>query len=232
MNTPRVSVREVIVVLFSVALSVSAHSQWSRTSGSEGGFAAALLNMPGYMLIGLESGGVYKSTDEGLTWQYASSGLTGEGPGGYAFAATGERVYVSTGVGIGVSVNGGATWTPANDGLPVLGAYVVGFALRNAGIFCGVSGGGVYWSPDSGAHWSRTPASPADTNVSRDLLHGCVSVCRDRREWSLPLVRRWRIMATGEYRACPGQRYAHSQLCRRFGNDHRRNTGRGIPLNR
>ena len=178
MNTPRVSVREVIVVLFSVALSVSAHSQWSRTSGSEGGFAAALLNMPGYMLIGLESGGVYKSTDEGLTWQYASSGLTGEGAGGYAFAATGERVYVSTGVGIGVSVNGGATWTPAIDGLPVLGAYVVGFALRNAGIFCGVSGGGVYWSPDSGAHSCQNAGEPGRPGIcprSTPRLRICMS---------------------------------------------------------
>lgn len=166
MNLPRVCLRLLVGLIACLAVSFPTHSQWSRTAGSEGGFALALLSTPDFMLIGLESGGVYRSTDDGVTWLYASTGFTGMEPGGNAFALLGTRVFVSTGFGIDVSVDQGLTWTPANNGLPPPGVNIAGFAVRGAEIFAGAGSYGVYRSLDSGATWSRTPGTPADSDVS------------------------------------------------------------------
>ena len=166
MELHRFHLRQIIALMvwFTFGLSVSA--QWNRTSGLEGGFAAALLSTPECVLVGLEDGGVYRSTDGGATWRYASIGLTGEDLGGNAFAAMGPYVFVGTRTGISRSDDHGLTWTTKSIGLPPLGLPITSLAARGTKVFFGAYGAGVYRSQDSGATWSRISTGLADTNVT------------------------------------------------------------------
>ena len=151
------------MVCFAFGLSVSA--QWTRTAGPEGGFAAAFANLPDCILVGLEQGGIYRSTDVGATWQYACAGLTGNNPGGEAFATIGTYVFVVSGYGIYKSVDQGLTWTPSSNGLPPLGLSITSLVAGGSNLFLGSYGAGVYQSQDSGATWTRASNGLADTNL-------------------------------------------------------------------
>jgi hypothetical protein len=95
MTSPLIHPRLLISTIACLVFTTPLWAQWSRTSGPEGGYAADLLSTPQALLLGLESGGVYRSTDDGTTWQYASIGLRGLGAGGDAFAMLGTKVFVS-----------------------------------------------------------------------------------------------------------------------------------------
>ncbi len=152
MKTCCVSPRLIVSLLACLSISVPLLAQWTRTPGPEGGFAAALLSSQNVLLLGMENGGVYRSTDDGATWLYASLGLTGEGPGGYALVSLGTQVFVSTGSGISRSVDQGQTWTTANNGLPWYGPYVSSFAVRGtSAIFAGTDCGGFSMSSSCGS---------------------------------------------------------------------------------
>jgi photosystem II stability/assembly factor-like uncharacterized protein len=172
MHPRRVSLHLTALILVCLAFAGTAHAQWSHTNGSEGGFALALLNTPEYMLIGLEGGGIYRSTDDGASWQFASSGLSGFDPSGYAFAVLGQRVFVSSGFSIYNSTDGGFTWAPTGNGLPPYGVFVAGLASREGVLFAGASSSGVYRSIDSGATWTKTLSTPADSDVSTIFCTG------------------------------------------------------------
>ncbi|HSQ74324.1 MAG TPA: hypothetical protein VLT13_02135, partial [Bacteroidota bacterium] len=157
--------RLLICTLAYLAFTTPLWAQWSRTSGPEGGYAADLLSAPQALLLGLESGGVYRSTDDGTTWQYASIGLRGLGAGGDAFAMLGTKVFVSTGYGISVSVDGGQTWTPMTNGLPSYGLYVSSFAVKSPNALFAGADDGIYRTLDSGATWTKTSAGLTDSSV-------------------------------------------------------------------
>ena len=74
---------------------------------------------PAVVYVGTESGGVYKSTDKGVTWAHASAGLSSEETyslavdvfhSGTLYAATGDGVYKTT--------NGGDNWTALGSAGP------------------------------------------------------------------------------------------------------------------
>jgi photosystem II stability/assembly factor-like uncharacterized protein len=154
------------LVVIPLLIASSLHGQWSHTPGATGGYAAALYSTSEYMLLGIETGGVYRSTDDGVTWQSAFNGLTGRGPGAYAFAGVGSRVFMSTGVGIAMSTDQGLTWNPANNGLPQLGSYISDFTVKNSGMIFAAGSEAIYRSNDSGATWAKCTAGLTDSLMS------------------------------------------------------------------
>ena len=146
-------------------LAPSTFAQWSRTAGPEGGYAEALLATQDYVLVGLEDGGVYRSTDLGATWHYASVGLTAEGAGGNCFAVLGPYVFVGSDRGVSRSTDQGRTWTAANVGFPPYGTSVSSFATIGSALFLGSPWYGVYVSYDSGATWIKKSSGLTDTTV-------------------------------------------------------------------
>jgi uncharacterized protein (TIGR02145 family) len=109
-------------------------------------------------------GGIYKSTDNGFTWnvlpdskivhpQYSNvfcSMLSIAFKGQYIFAGTG-------GAGIYLSADYGATWNPVNNGIPIyygsLYYDITSIIIKGDNIFAGTKGKGVYLSTDNGATW-------------------------------------------------------------------------------
>jgi photosystem II stability/assembly factor-like uncharacterized protein len=158
--------RLVVVIVISTLVSTSLQSQWSHTPGAAGGYAAALYSSSQYMLLGIETGGAYRSTDDGVTWQPVFNGLTGRGPGAYAFTGVGSRVFMSTGIGIAMSTDQGLTWNPANNGLPQLGSSISDFAVKSSGMIFAAGSEAVYRSNDSGATWTKCTAGLTDSLMS------------------------------------------------------------------
>lgn len=98
------------------------------------------------------SQGVFRSTDNGLTWGQVNSGLTTLDV--RALTVKGHKVFAgtySTG-GVFVSSDSGATWTAVNNGLPSQSISCL-YSDGNA-VYAGLYYGGVFVSTDDGANWS------------------------------------------------------------------------------
>ncbi len=101
----------------------NAGGSWIATSSLSGGVVWALSAAPNQadtVYAGLESGGVYKSTNAGVSWQPANTNL------GFSKARTllvdpldAQMVYAGNDLGRGIyrSSNGGAAWSEFNAGL-------------------------------------------------------------------------------------------------------------------
>ncbi len=74
-------------------------------------------NDPGLVLVGIELGGVLRSTDGGLTWADQRPGCYLDCHALLLHPAAPDLVYEAAGGGVAVSHDAGDTWQPADDGL-------------------------------------------------------------------------------------------------------------------
>ncbi len=151
------------MVFFSFCLSASA--QWSHAPGPDGGYGLSVLATPEYVLVGLEDGGVYRSTDSGASWRDAFYGMTAEGSDANCFLTLGPFVYVATARGVDRSTDQGLTWSPLDIGFPLYGISVSSLAINGSTLFLGSPWYGVYASPDSGTTWVRKSTGLTDTTI-------------------------------------------------------------------
>ena len=152
--------------------------QWTSMgpSSSPGGYAGlGRLNCIGFhptdnniLYVGAASGGIWKSTDGGVTWAPQGDGLDAIGVSDIIVLSTSgdDEVYIATGdrdasdtysVGVLKSTDGGATW--ATTGLTFTAGQkrLINRLLidpSNSSIIYASTSIGVYKSTDSGATWS------------------------------------------------------------------------------
>jgi len=121
---------------------------------------------PNKIYIGAPSGGMWQSSDAGLTWVTHTDTLPTLGVSAIIvdyssptkiFIGTGDRdAGDASGLGVYKSINGGLTWTPSKTGM---GDKTVGGMLQdptNASILLAATSGGVYRSIDGGNNWTQT----------------------------------------------------------------------------
>ena len=140
-----------ILILLLLIWTTPLSAQWTQTGDLlEGGTITCLIDDGTDVIAGTESGGIYKSIDEGSTWSFSSDGLTNyqikdlEKIGGRFLAAT-------YGGGVFVSDDGGSTWSASNTGFP--GEYCEALG-RHAGRVFATSGIYIYASDNQGDSWS------------------------------------------------------------------------------
>lgn len=110
------------------------------------------VNSQDNIFAGTWGDGVYKSTDEGVTWDPVNSGLTNLHVN-CVFIAPNNDIYASTeGGGIFISKDNGVNWDPINNGLTNLNVRVVN-KHENGTLFAGTYGNGIFKSTDNGANW-------------------------------------------------------------------------------
>jgi PKD repeat protein len=121
---------------------------------------------PNKIYVGSPSGGMWQTTDGGLTWTTNTDTLPTLGVSSIIVdRSNANRILIGTGdrdagdapgLGVFVSTNGGLTWTQSNAGM---GNRVVGKMLQhptNAQFILAATSGGVYRSSDGGANWTQS----------------------------------------------------------------------------
>ncbi|MDP2207277.1 MAG: T9SS type A sorting domain-containing protein, partial [Bacteroidota bacterium] len=135
----------------------------------------AWLTTPGYLSSGtyaLASDGttmyasrvtekITKSTDNGVTWNLANTGLpTGYNP---ALLTTGGRVFAGNySFGVYVSTDEGASWASANNGITETNIYALGG--RGDTVFAGTYSGKLFRSTNGGQLWTNVTPSFSSPN--------------------------------------------------------------------
>jgi formylglycine-generating enzyme required for sulfatase activity/photosystem II stability/assembly factor-like uncharacterized protein len=138
MRISRISLVLILALYCSVA-----SAQWVQTNGPGGGYIWALAVCDGNVFAA--AGGVYRSTDNGITWTEMNSDL-----GVYCLAAVGSNLFAGTDGGVYLSTDDGVSWTV--KGL-TSSSHIYSLAVIGTTLFAG-SFGHVYRSTDNGATWT------------------------------------------------------------------------------
>lgn len=124
-------------------------AQWVQTNRPEGGTIISIASDDTNIFIGT-SLGVFRSTDNGTTWEIANNGLANIGV--MAFAVSGKNLLALNFIkGVFLSTDSGNSWNAVNSGLPITKFYSI--ASNGTNIFLGTSDG-VFLSTDKGISWN------------------------------------------------------------------------------
>jgi photosystem II stability/assembly factor-like uncharacterized protein len=136
---------------------------WDPADGALYGGACSG-SFPSYMLAGLPNGddepGIYRSTNDGRTWQKVLAGVVGKG---FDFAT--GAVYAATESGVTLSTDGGDTWQ-SQPGGPALAYSTV--AVGDGTVYVGTLGGGVHSAtinPDMSLTWQGSNGPTAEIHA-------------------------------------------------------------------
>ncbi len=156
-----------LLAVLIIALSGNeANSQWVRMSGPYGwDFSEFTANSSTVLASGLTQG-IFRSTDNGLSWSKADSGMwdvqiTSLGVYNQIFfagASDGSNILVFR------SSDNGTTWEQVNTISPSEG--ITCFAAMDTVLFAGTYGDGVYLSTDAGFHWRK----PTNSGLQHSIL--------------------------------------------------------------
>lgn len=153
--------RTLQIVLLVLAVSRPALAQWSEISlvddqGIEAKNIQFVHAHGGTLYAGSFNRGLFRSDDDGDTWQPVNNGLTDLATRDLAFGD--DDMYVLLG-GNGPfrSTDGGETWTPPGTGLPDFFPSYASVAVFDGSAFAGTASNhqvfGVWRSDDDGATW-------------------------------------------------------------------------------
>lgn len=101
-----------ILLLFSANCSFS--QNWQRIHSPEGGLVTGLISHNGNLFASL-LGGVYKSTNQALSWSEASTGL--HSIMNNCLLSHHNRLLLGTDSGVYISDNSGVSWTHSSTGI-------------------------------------------------------------------------------------------------------------------
>ena len=132
------------------------------------GMVEAVAAQGSLLFGGVYGSGIFKSTNGGVNWVEADSGLTDKAV--FALACNSPVVYAGTSTGVFRSLNNGATWTSS----PGLSNFIYALAISSCGVFAGMYDG-PHFSSDSGLNWiSSTNGIPSGSarNVRAFYVYG------------------------------------------------------------
>jgi photosystem II stability/assembly factor-like uncharacterized protein len=135
-----------LISLVSIVGYYSATAQWIQSDYGvfEGTFSSITIQGEN-VIAGTYSGGIYRSTDKGLSWKQSNAGLSHYEI--VSLTTSGNQIFASTLSGLYVSSNGGQSWSPSglsNTFIDVLTSH--GNVLLAAHF-------GIYKSTDNGVNW-------------------------------------------------------------------------------
>uniref|UniRef100_A0A7V2ZM09 T9SS type A sorting domain-containing protein n=1 Tax=Ignavibacterium album TaxID=591197 RepID=A0A7V2ZM09_9BACT len=113
-------------------------------------FTAIATNSLNHVFVGTMQDGIYRSSDNGMTWVQINEGLTSL----YVYSLVthqNDDVYAGLYYDVCKSTNNGNSWSPTNLGA----TFVNTLGINSSGVlFAGANLQGVYKSTDNGATWS------------------------------------------------------------------------------
>jgi photosystem II stability/assembly factor-like uncharacterized protein len=138
------------VLLLIAASPLALHAQWMRTNGPYGGRITDLVASGTTLFAGTLGGGVFRSTDNGTSWNEASHGLTDFDV--YVLAVSGTTLFAGFEKGIFRSTDNGNHWVNLQS--PIAGNKVQSIAVVGSAIITATENNGMYRSTDNGEHWT------------------------------------------------------------------------------
>lgn len=157
-------------------------TSWNQTSGWNPGVGrvtsiAIDKTNTNHMIVGGNTGGVWKTTDGGVTWTVLTDNWSNLNVYALAIDPTNSNTYFwgSTSGNIFKSTDGGATWNFfADTGSGWVNKILID-PTNNNKMYCSVEGGGIFKSTNGGVTWTIINASatngydvefkPGDTNT-------------------------------------------------------------------
>ncbi len=150
--------------LFLLVFSLASRAQWKETDGPFGYKVNAVAELQdGRIIIGVYNTGMFRSADQGQTWELINDGLEVY----YDYDTSGQQTF--TALGLGVSPNGtifmgnyngmwrstdnGDTWTKQNIDLGY--PYIFGFIFPSEDLIYATTQGGIFTSIDNGDTWVK-----------------------------------------------------------------------------
>ncbi|HEX9002818.1 MAG TPA: Ig-like domain-containing protein, partial [Blastocatellia bacterium] len=131
----------------------------------------SLLVSGAMVYAGTSDDGIYRSTDDGRSWQAAGKqGLGNLTVLALGVSADGAKLFAGTDAGIYRSDDGGGTWRAVNRDLPS-NLVVTSFVTSGAKLYAG-SVYGVFLSEDNGENWKQINAGLLDIYVTSFALDG------------------------------------------------------------
>jgi len=148
-----------LLLVFFVLGSETAHAQWQRTSGPEGGVISAIVadGTTLYSATGVavssglvSAGDVYRSTDLGNTWTSIGADIPGNAPV-YCLGVNAKAIYCGTRTGLYRRMKDGVTW----DSISLAGDRVQQLVISDTEIIAYMGFYGVFRSTDDGKTWTN-----------------------------------------------------------------------------
>ena len=159
----------ILALALALLLAVPVRAQWTPTGGPPGGSMSELVQVGSSLLVSAGNGGVYRSRNEGITWELVIDGLPCA-PSVQALAASDGTAYVSIyGMGVYRTQNEGDTWEPANTGIGSLTSYTL-FASGDW-VLAADANGGAYVSPDRGVSWANRSSGLGTDQIQAFAFH-------------------------------------------------------------
>ncbi len=188
-------VMKIVALFISLSLVTAsfALSQWIHTGGPVGGGITALAKNGSTIFAGAWSGYIYRSTDEGNSWNKTSS-FTGSH---YKMIVDGNILYAATdGNGFYKSTNNGEQWTDIGTNLP--NKYIVSLGVLGADIYVGTLNG-LYHTSDNGISWSLVNTGATGFQFSSVVLGNSVIAAASGSELfvSTNMGASWALSNTG-----------------------------------
>lgn len=100
--------------------------------------------------------GLYRSTDEGITWNLVFSDPFNR------VSASGAQVFAPAGNALQYSTNSGSTWNDVKGNLPFTPRAAI---VHGGAMFAGLSDSAVYRSTNNGVSWTRTWTEPLPASI-------------------------------------------------------------------
>lgn len=123
-------------------------------------------------VVGGDSGNVYVSMNDGLTWVERDPSFV---ENIYCLAAMGKTIWAGTGHGVFVSTDHGVSWTSVNKGMPPPLA-ISGLVATGTYIFAATEGFGIYRSANGGTTWAKVNTTNLDfyslVTIRSDIFAG------------------------------------------------------------
>lgn len=170
------SIKTFLFLLFLCTSITTLYAQWvERSNGIHGANVRAFVS-DGLNLYAGTTNGVYRSSDNGITWTTANAGIENTHVyalvifGGNLYAGVDEDASTPFGGGVYLSTDSGLTWTAMNTGLTNL--RVISLAVSGSNLFAATLGGGVFLSANAGASWSSVNTGITNLNTRKLLTVG------------------------------------------------------------
>jgi photosystem II stability/assembly factor-like uncharacterized protein len=162
---------------------------WEKTAGPPGLDVKVIYETNNILYAGTVTQGVYKSTDNGLNWIAANSGielievhdLIASG-GNLLVAASTRSFACPSSNNVFKSTDNGVTWSPTSG---LSGQIVNSFAIKGSfvyAVFANLSASGVFRSSDNGDTW-QSVASPIDKGDKIFVSDNAIIVASDNFIW-------------------------------------------------